>query len=153
MGSCSQCWVQDKGHGFGVLLAFWFLAKIRGCSISNVGVRQVDSRFSGRGKVIRPKCPHMRHSVQGPWLSGDTLGQVTSQGLVSLLVQWTGLHSRVTSSHSLLLFLGTSSPIQASSGPDSTTRSLELLMEHLALKLICRLLRERLLALQAPFSA
>ena len=83
----------------------------------------------------------------------DTDSGASTWGLVSLLVQWTGLHSRVTSSHSLLLFLGTSSPIQASSGPDSTTRSLELLMEHLALKLTCRLLRKRLLALQAPFSA
>lgn len=92
----------------------------------------------------------MRHSVQGPGLNGATVGQLTSQGLVSLQVQWTGLHSRVTSSHSLLLFLGT---IQALSGPDSTTRSLDLLMELLALKLTCRLLRERLLALRAPFSA
>ena len=129
-----------------MLLAFWFLTKIRGCSISNLenrgGVGQVDSRFSGRGKGIRPKGPYKRHSAQGPWLSGDTVGQLTSQGLVSLQGEWTGLQSRVTSNHGVLLLLGTFSPIQTSSGPDSTMRSLDLLMELLARKLTCRLPRE-----------
>lgn len=106
------------------------------------------TEFSGRGKVIRHKCPCVKHSIQNPGLSRDTAGQVTSQGLVSPQVEWTGLTVRFARSLPTLAFYWFLNPrlqlVQSknSSAPDSTKRSFHPLMGHLSWKLTCHLLRD-----------